>query len=410
MLFNAYIKGLHKEMDLKYALLNFFEKSKREPEGDILKGSVYTGGNTSGQPVSTDGGVIPDGGRFTTTEASYEAKTQYVGLNITDDMFKYGEKSKAKYFDIIKTQFAHCTKTLEKMCSNAIRQWGAGVVASFDGIPSGSTSIQLHSAFYIVENKTYDVINATTGAVRGQIKPTTVYVDGTVDLESTVPTNTADNDYIAYQGAYSTTISSQLDPMGFQGLCDDDTIVASVGGLSSGTYGRYWSGNVNSSDGRAVNADPIFDTCNQIARRSGRPVESMICSVEFSSKLARQYITDARFTKGDMQKAIGPGYASLYIQAGDGVIEVISDGTHTGPVGTHGSVFLYNGVGVEFFEWFKPMWRAETTPFGGGPVLHRSSSNFEYVGELLYTWNLATFQRGGLGVVKTFDIVDQAKG
>lgn len=422
--FDEYLKGLHEDMQKDFPGLTYWKKSTREMESYTIRGSIGYIRNASATSANIDGGAIGDRGSRRYAEAYFSPGFDTVGLGISDLMVKMADKSQ-RYFDIIANQFEDAEYVLRKLNSIEARTFGVGAVGSItdaspaSGSPASNKTVD--SARFLLEGKTYDTVTASTA---GNASPT---VTGTITISAVNKDGTINYTYTGTPAQYDLIVlhgmaNSANNPMGFMGAADDATLLhtsGTYGGLVPATYGRYWVGNMDFSASRTVEATPIFEMCSKIDKRCGKPVTHMLCSPEFVRDLSLQFNNDMRFTFDSIaQKKIGTGWSKegATLVAGGQPLTCIVDPDQTGPsfyvAGSYyplvGTVLLWNEDAPEYFEAFPPQWRGLEMG-DSSRALRTSSTNYEYVGELIYGWTLATFKRSGLGVVAGFNVTDSCK-
>ena len=145
-----------------------------------------------------------------------------------------------------------------------------GIIAKISAYASGTPSITVDRPSLVQIDMVIDVINGSTGAVRGSV--TVVDVDestGVVTISGTVTGATA-NDYICRSGNYGE------EPYGLLGLIGNS---GTVHGIDSGAAGNgFWQSTVNSST-TTLTEQAMLTMCDDIRRKGGSKPSAIFCSL-----------------------------------------------------------------------------------------------------------------------------------
>lgn len=240
-------------------------------------GRVYTYpvkiSRTQGVGAYSEGGALATAGRVKTVPV--RVPVRYLGgrINLTAQSIDVSESSRGAWVPALKMEMDDLIDTFASDRARACWGDGRGVFCLVDDTtPSGSATVSIdapggfagddNGGRYLNEGMIVAFINPATGTLRASSARTvqSVSSDGTtVTFDSAPPAAVAENDYIVR--AANTTVSDvsdtsfQKEPMGYSGLVDDGTNVATHFGVNRTTV-TLWQSTVISSVG-AWSADVV---------------------------------------------------------------------------------------------------------------------------------------------------------
>lgn len=329
-----------------------------------------------------EGGQLAAPGKQGYAKAQEDLCYGYGRFQISGQAMKLAEKKPQTFMSTLDGEMDGLKDDLVKD-SNRIA-WGhkdaptkaTGIIAKLSAYAGGTPSITVDNPRGLEIDMEIDVINGTSGAVRGTVTVEDIdYGTGVVTISAAVA-STAANDYVCRTGNYG------LEPYGILSLVGNS---GTVHGIDSDAAGNgYWNSTVDSST-TTLTEQAMITMCDSIQQAGGNSPSAVFCSLGVRRAYHNIQIGQRRYV--DPKKFDG-GLVGLSFNTGKKEIPLVAD-----PDAPAKHLAMLDEKQIKMFR--DEDWKFEDAD---GAILKWKDDYDEFQGLMKKYWQLGTHKRNSHGL------------
>ena len=336
----------------------------------------------NGISYRAEGGQLAAAGKQGYAKAQEELKYGYGRFSISGQAMKLAETKPQTFMSTLDGEMDGLKDDLVKDANRIA--WGhvdaaskdTGIIAKLSAYTSGTPSITVDYPRALEIDMAIDIINGSTGAVRGSVTVVSIaYATGVVTISGTV-TGAAANDYVVRTGNYG------LEPFGIMSLVGN---TGTVHGIDSDAAGNeYWNSTIDSST-NTLTEQAMITMCDNIQIAGGNSPTAAFCSLGVRRAYHNIQISLRRYVD---PKMFDGGLVGLSFNTGKKEIPLVAD-----PDAPASTMAMIDEKQIKMFR--QSDWRFEDAD---GNVLKWKDDYDEFQGLMKKYWQVGTHKRNAHGM------------